>query len=334
MPREWTPGDVLAVTSGYQEACVVMAGAELDVFGALAERPMTAAALATALDADLRATTVLLDALAAMELLDKHGDAYRTPPAVAELLTDTGSRSVAAMVRHRSNCLRRWARLAEAVKHGGPAESAPSIRGAEGDRESFIEAMNDINRASAAPLVADLGPLSFRRLLDVGGGSGTWTIAFLRAVPGATATLLDLPEVVPIARRRLADEGLGDRVTLVAGDYNADPLPGGADFAWVSAIFHQNSREQNRALVANVFRALEPGGRIAVRDIVMEPSRTAPLDGALFAVNMLVATPGGGTWTFDELREDLLGAGFTDVELQRREPAMNSTVVATKPSRR
>jgi len=333
MPREWTPGDVLAVTSGYQEACVVMAGAELDVFVALAQRPMTAEALATELDADLRATTILLDALAAMELLDKRGDAYRTPAGVAELLTDTGSRSVAGMVRHRANCLRRWARLAEAVKRGGPAESAPSIRGADGDRESFIEAMNDINRASAAPLVAELGPLSFRHLLDVGGGSGTWTIAFLRAVPGATATLVDLPEVIPIARRRLALEGLAERVTLVAGDYNADPLPGGADFAWVSAIFHQNSREQNRALAANVFRALEPGGRIAVRDIVMESSRTAPRDGALFAVNMLVATP-GGMWTFDEIRSDLLDAGFADVRVQRREPAMNSTVVATKPSRR
>jgi len=333
MPREWTPGDVLAMARGYQEACVLMAGAELDVFGALAERPMTAEALATRLGADLRGTAVLLDALAAMELLEKHDDVYRVPPTVADVLAASGSRSVTGMVCHLANCLRRWGRLAEVVKQGGPADQRPSIRGAEGDRESFIEAMNDIHRASAAPLVAELGPLSFRHLLDVGGGSGTWTIAFLRAVPGATATLVDLPEVIPIARRRLADEGLGDRVTLVAGDYNADPLPGGADFAWVSAIFHQNSREQNRALAANVFRALEPGGRIAVRDIVMESSRTAPRDGALFAVNMLVATP-GGTWTFDEIRSDLLDAGFADVSVQRREPAMNSTVVATRPSRR
>ena len=89
-----------------------------------------------------------------------------------------------------------------------------------------------------------------------------------------------------------------------------DALPPGADLAWVSAIVHQNTRAQNRALFTAVFEALTPGGRIAIRDILMEEDRTRPVAGALFAVNMLVATQGGGTFTLAELREDLVAAGF------------------------
>jgi hypothetical protein len=113
-----------------------------------------------------------------------------------------------------------------------------------------------------------------------------------------------------------------------------DPLPQGADLAWVSAIVHQNSRPQNRSLFAKVLDALVPSGRIAVRDVLMEDNRTRPIAGALFAVNMLVATPGGGTFTFRELRSDLRAAGFARVVVRRRDAAMNSIVVAQKPASR
>ena len=89
-------------------------------------------------------------------------------------------------------------------------------------------------------------------------------------------------------------------------------LPGGADFAWVSAICHQHSRQHNRELFAKVYQALVPGGRIAIRDIVMEPCRTQPRDGALFAINMLVNTETGGTFTFEEYAEDLRAAGLRE----------------------
>ena len=110
-----------------------------------------------------------------------------------------------------------------------------------------------------------------------------------------------------------------------------DDLPDGADFAWVSAICHQHSRRHNRELFAKVFRALAPGGRIALRDVVMEPDRTRPLEGALFAVNMLVNTDSGGTFTLAEYAEDLQAAGFQTPELQVKHEAMNSVIAANKP---
>ena len=104
------------------------------------------------------------------------------------------------------------------------------------------------------------------------------------------------------------------------------------DLAWVSAIAHQNSREQNRRLFSAVLAALAPGGQILVREILMDESRTSPASGALFAVNMLVGTEAGGTYTFAELRDDLEAAGYTDAAILHRGEWMNSVLGAAKPT--
>ncbi len=235
------------------------------------------------------------------------------------------------MLQHMANVLRGWSQLAAVVKAGTPAPRAASVRGAEGDRASFIAAMHAVSGPLADGLVAQLGPPKFRHLLDVGGASGTWTLAFLRAVPAASATIFDLPDAIDQARQRLAGTEFAPRVTLMPGDFYVDELPGGADFAWVSAICHQHSRRHNRELFAKVFTALRPGGRIAVRDIVMARCRTKPFDGALFAINMLVNTESGGTFTLDEYVEDLQAAGFKRPRLAVEDEAMSSVIVAEKP---
>ncbi|KKK72391.1 hypothetical protein LCGC14_2904340 [marine sediment metagenome] len=120
-------------------------------------------------------------------------------------------------------------------------------------------------------------------------------------------------------------------MTLAAGDFQDDPsLPAGADLAWVSAIVHLNSRRENRDLLTKVHAALCEGGRILIRDIVMDPSHTFPGDGALFAVNMLVHTPGGGTYSFGELSEDLTAAGFVNPEQLIAGEFMESVIQAAK----
>lgn len=331
MKKSWTPDDILELGRSYQASCVLAAAADLDLYKHLGADSLSAESLAARLQGHPRATTVLLDALAALGLLEKRDGRYAAPLALREALGQEGPGSVLAMAQHQANCLRRWSHLATAVKSGRPPRRDPSIRGPEADLTSFIHAMNDLAALTAAPLVERLAPLAFTHLLDVGGASGSWTLAFLQARSGLYATLFDLPDVIPLARRRIEAAGQLARVTLVAGDYNTDPMPAGADLAWVSAIVHQNSREQNRALFKRVLAALQPGGRIVIRDIVMEPSRTAPVSGALFAVNMLVGTEAGGTFTLGELTDDLAAAGFQAPVLLHHDAGMNSLLAATKP---
>jgi predicted O-methyltransferase YrrM len=190
----------------------------------------------------------------------------------------------------------------------------------------------DVIAARLAPqIVAAVNPGSSRALLDVGGASGTYTLAFLQAAPEMRATLFDRPKVIKMARQHLTEAGVLSRVTLVAGDFYRDELPQGHDLAFVSAIIHQNSPEQNLNLFAKVFRSLVSGGRIIIRDHVMEPDRTNPKEGAVFAVNMLLSTSGGRTYTYDEIKAGLAQAGFVSIRLLQKGEHMDGLVEALKP---
>jgi hypothetical protein len=331
MTKEWTADQLLEISRGYQASSLLMASAELDVFAILAREPMSADQLASSLDADRRATAILADALAAIGLLEKVDGVYSPAPGTAQTLTAEGESSILHYVLHGASCARSWVQLADSVEMGGPVNTGPGIRGAAAELASFIEAMEVINRQVAPEVVASLGTPAFEHMLDVGGGPATWSIAFAQAVPRARFTVYDRPEVLPIARKYVDAAGLIDRFDFVPGDFYSDrSLPSGSDLAWVSAIVHQNSRQQNRDLFEKVHSALNSGGRIMVRDVVMNGSRTSPPFGAMFAINMLVRTERGGTFTLSELTEDLEAAGFAHVELIRSATDMSSVVAARK----
>jgi hypothetical protein len=330
MPKEWNADQILTMARGYQAACVLIAAAELGVFDALDRTSLSSEEVARQLKADRRGTSALLDALVALGLLDKQEGRYMLPRRTADHLTTGHPRTMLSMVLHQGRCLRRWACLAQVVRDGKPAERRPSIRGEDADEAAFIGAMHNVSVAVADDLVSELQLPEFQHLLDVGGASGTWTMAFLRSQANAVATLFDLEHVIPLADQRITEAGMSGRVKLVAGDFLVDPLPAGADLAWVSAIVHQNSREENRRLFSAIGAALQDHGHILIRDVLMDDSKTSPAAGALFAINMLVATQAGGTFTFDELREDLEASGFTDVAVLRRDEGMNSVVQARK----
>jgi len=332
MSKQWTADELMELSRSFQAPCVIAAAVDHGVFDAIDSGATDAESVATRIGADPRATRTLLDALVPLQLLAKEGDLYTVPPSVADLLTESSPQSVLPMARHHGNCLRRWAQLPQVVQAGAAVEAVPSIRGADADQAAFIGGMHNVSIAHAPIIAEELKDLPFSCFLDVGGGPATWTIAMLRAHPEARAILFDLPHVVPMAKQRIAEAGMSDRVELVVGDFYTDPLPTGADLAWLGAIIHQNSDDQNRDLYRKAFAALEPGGQVLVRDTVMEESRTEPIAGALFAINMLVATPGGGTYTFGEITDGLQEAGFVDVSLLRRDPAMNALVRAVKPA--
>ena len=298
---------------GFMTARIVFTAAELDLFSLLAHRPLTVNEVVAATSGDRRAMTILLDALCALGYLVKQHSSYQTEPSAVPLLVRDSAQSMLPMVQHMGTLWQTWSKLTDIVLGKAAASSGGPGALHKDHIKAFIGAMHSAASEMAPAVVAAVNLAGVRKMIDVGGGSGSYTLAFLQASPEIRATLFDLPEVIDMAKERIAAEGMIERVTLTAGDFYNDPLPSGHDFALLSAIIHQNSLEQNKALYSNIYQALDPGGRIVVRDHVMSPDRTQPLDGALFAVNMLVGTSGGSTYTYDEIAAGLSSAGFCGI---------------------
>lgn len=328
MSTERSVESIQHIARGFTRSRVLLTAAELDIFTILSGGSLTVAEVVDRLKSDLRATTILLDALAAMEFLIKDGERYQTNPEVTQLLTSDSERSILPGLMHSAYLWKAWSQLTEVVHSGGPA-SRPDTHGQDRTK-AFIGSMHVRALRDVSRLIRYVNPGTARNLIDVGGASGSYTIGFLQAVPGMKATLFDLPDVVAMARKRITEEGLIDRVTLVGGDYNRESLPGGHDLAFLSAIIHQNSYDQNVSLFKKVYEALDAGGRIILRDYAMNRDRTKPVSGALFAINMLVNTPGGNSYTFEEIRSGLEKAGFERVR-QLHDKEMSSLVEGYKP---
>lgn len=326
-----TSDELLALGRGFMEARLLLTAAELDIFTRLG-RPQSARVLAAQIGGDPRAVTILLDALGAMGILHKRRGQYRCPRRLFRLLGSDSADSVRPMLLHSAGLWQRWSELTGLVR-GEPAARERALAPGDADRRrAFIEAMHVVAREQAPEVARVVRPAGARWLLDVGGGPGTYTVAFLRAVRGLRATLFDLPPVIEIAREHLRAAGLLERVQLVPGDFYADELPGGHDLVLLSAIIHQNSPQQNLDLFRKVWRALQPGGRLIIRDHIVRPDRTAPRAAAIFAVNMLCGTAGGNVYTFDEIRVGLRAAGFVRARLlQKSDHRMNGLIEAFRP---
>jgi predicted O-methyltransferase YrrM len=331
MSDEWNEQRLHQVSSSFQECRILLTAAQLDLFTKLEERPRTVEGLCADEGWSPRGLAILMDALAARGLLNRSPEGqYSVNPSITGLLVKGGEDSILPMVLHRGTMWETWSQLTEIVRTGtNPAHKDILTRSTE-DMEAFIGAMHVVGLKMAETIANSIDLKHFTRMLDVGGASGTYIMAFLKKAPHLTATLFDLPAVVEIARKRLTESGFIDRIQIVAGDYNTDDLPGGHDLVLLSAIIHSNDREANRRLYSKIHDALEPGGTILIRDYFLDSSRTVPPDGAIFAVNMLAATTGGTSYTFEEVREDLAKASFKDVRMIREGDHMDQLVSAVK----
>ena len=166
-------------------------------------------------------------------------------------------------------------------------------------------------------------------MLDVGGGSGAYSIAFAKGNPGLRADILDLGEVAPIAQGHIERAGVADRVRVRASDLRVDKLGEGYDLVFVSAICHMLDENENRDLLGRCRDALRPGGRVVVQEFILEPDKTAPKSAALFALNMLVGTRAGSAYSEPEYAAWLAEAGFRDVRRVRL-PGPAGLMIATR----
>ena len=305
------PESVRKLASDFWASRALLTAVELDLFTALGEDGCAVAEAADRMGTDSRATRMLLDALCALGLLTKSGDQYANTPETGRYLQRGQPDDAWAAVMNRVNMWDRWSTLTECVREG--SSMGLSNHTGPSSTQAYIAATHKIAALAAPALVASLEIPTVRRVLDVGGGSGAYTVAVLRANEGATAEIMDLPPVARLATRYIREAGMEDRISLRPADFTAAPLGTGFDLVLLSYVMHLNSAEVNKRLLARAFNALEPGGTLVINDYVLQAEKTLPRHAALYALNMLVTTHNGGVYSLQEYDQWLAGAGFSDV---------------------
>jgi SAM-dependent methyltransferase/DNA-binding transcriptional ArsR family regulator len=291
---------------GWQEAIILGCAKQEGILEALADRSRSAEHVARELEVSPRATYALLSALAEMGVMAEEGDRFQLLEEHREPLLDRSHPDYAGgLVVHRFELIQKWGRMPEVLKTGSPVENKP-VQGPEG-KETFIYSM----RRLARPGVRKVADLLLSRLpenphiLDVGGGPGTYAEAFVTG--GAQVTVFDLPEVIELMKEQLAAAG----ISVAGGDFNEGLPEGPFDAVYLGSVSHIYGPEENLTLIKRVARSLSPGGLIAIRDFIRGVSKGA----ALFAVNMLVNTESGNTYSEEQYREWLSAAGFEEIEV-------------------
>jgi SAM-dependent methyltransferase len=305
--------EITELSRAFQKSRIFLTAYEMDVFTVLGDDRKSSKEISDAINADHRGTDRLLNALCALKVLTKSGDQYKNSPVAAHFLVK-GKPGYQAGLMHTVHLWNSWDTLTDAVRNGGLVRQEPVEGRDNAWFVAFIAAMHGRAAKEAPELVSKLDLSEVSRVLDVGGGSGAFAMAFVRASESIRATVFDLPNVVSLTQGYIEKEGLGHRIDTVAGDYNKDELPQGYDLTFLSAIIHSNSPKQNQALFTKISGALNAGGKIVVSDIIMNDDRTSPEFGAIFALNMLVNTTSGDTFTESEVKSWMKAAGMSFVE--------------------
>jgi (2Fe-2S) ferredoxin/SAM-dependent methyltransferase len=322
------PDDLLLTIRGFQESRAMLTGIELNVFAAICDGA-TASQVAAKIGTNARATEMLLNALVAMGMLTKANDMFQATPVTARYFGGRSPDDARAGMMHTVHLWDRWSTLTECVRSGSSATRQEAAERGDDWTESFIAAMHHIARARAAQVVQAVGIEGSLRMLDVGGGSAAYSIAFAQANDRLQVELLDLPDVLPIAQRHIEKAGLGHRIKTRPGDLRTKPLGQGFDLILISAICHMLSADGNRDLLKRCHTALAPKGRIVISDFILEADKTAPKHAALFALNMLVGTRDGSSYSESEYTEWLREAGFQNVS-RIRLPGPANLMVGTR----
>lgn len=309
---DWSTERLLQTSGSYWATCALHAGVKLDLFTQLKTGPAVIADLARRLGGDARGVGMLANALVALGLLSKQGERFANTPFAERYLVRSSPDYFGHILLHHHHLMESWAHLDRSVKTGGPLRDASSFADAEW-RESFLLGMFNLANRLAPQMVPQIELGGRGRLLDLGGGPGTWALHFCRHHSQLQAVVFDLPTTRPIAEATIARFELAPRVSFAAGDFLTDPLPQGCDIAWLSHILHGESPADAARIVARAAQALEPGGLLLIHEFILDNDASGPLFPALFSLNMLLGTEAGQSYTEQELTEMLELAGCRQV---------------------
>ena len=330
-----TPERIQQLAWGYTPPLMIEAALHHGVFDLLDAGPGTAAEVAARSGASVRGLRAVMNALAGLQLLTKDAEGrFGLAADSAAFLVSTKPGFLGGMIRHTSTqLLPKWLALSEVVRTGKPAASVNREKVGADFFHRFVEDLFPMSYPSARRLAEVLeiaaakGPVS---VLDLAAGSGVWGITLAQRSQRVTVTAVDWPGVLDVTRKVAARFGVAGRFSFVAGDLAAADFGRGHDIATLGHILHSEGEQHGRALLQKTFDALAPGGTIAIAEFLVDDARTGPPVVLMFAVNMLVNTDEGDTWSFGEIAGWLRDAGFRDPRTIEA-PGPSPLILAKKP---
>ena len=320
-----TPARLMDLASAFYGSSALFAASDGGVFAFLDQRgTATLEDVAGACALDLRGGRLLLDACVALGLLNKTHERYANAPDVAAFLVPGKPGDISRAIRYNRDVYDAWGKLPAFAGTGRPVERPELHLGEDKDRtRAFVLSMHGRALGIGQAVVPQLDLNGCRKLLDVGGGPGTYAVLTAQHNPELECcTVLDLPGVVAIAAELIADAGMSGRVNTLPGSYHDTPFPGGQDVVHFFGVLHQESPASIVSLLKRAHAALVPGGRVHIMDMMTDSTRAAPPFSALFALNMALTTANG--WVFSD--EDICGwlseAGFEGATVAPLAPPM------------
>ena len=289
-----TPEPIMTVAAGFMAAKHFFAASELGLFEALADAPAALPALACRTGLTPRAARISADATVALGLLERHGDSYHNSPAADRFLAGRPQPDLRPLLRFWDRIsYPAWQDLAGSLGRG-PRREIFELDDAM--QEMALAGIEAVLAGPAAALAHGYDFDAHDRLLDVGGGTGSWSVAAVRAHPRLTATVVELPVVAAVARARVAEAGLDERVAVVADDAMHGELPAGHDVVLVANLVHYWSPEQNRQLLRRIRAAATPDAHLLLADLWTDSTHTSPAHAALMAGEFAVHLENGDVY--------------------------------------
>jgi ubiquinone/menaquinone biosynthesis C-methylase UbiE len=311
---DWNQGSLLEMSGYYWKTCTLHTAVKLDIFTLLGADALSNETIAKKLGMDQRGLTMLLNGLAALELLSKNGETYSNTRESAAFLSKDSSQYIGYMILHHHHLAPSWVNMDKALVQGGPIRQETPVPEEEW-RESFLMGMFNMGMAVAPGLAKKLDLSKCKRLLDLGGGPGTFAIHFCLETPNLTAIVCDLPTTRPFAEKTIEKFKMTNRISFTPGDYTREDfcLDKGFDAVWLSHILHGESPGMAEKIIARAAAALKPGGKIFIHEFILDKTMDCPLFPALFSLNMFLGTKQGQSYSDEQLINMLTNQGVKKI---------------------
>ena len=326
-----TPQRIMQFAWGYAATLILEAAVRNKIFDTLDAGPKTVDEVHAATGASTRGLTAVMNALVGFELLDKDAQGrYSLTPESATFLVSTKPSYSGGMIAHTSEQLvPKWLNLSEIVRTGKAEGALNQQDSGAAFFEKLVPNIFNMSYPSAQALAAHLR-LDKAHVLDLATGSGVWGIALAQSSPNVRVSVVDWPSILEVTKKTVARFGVGDRFSYIPGDLGQADFGSGYSVATLGHILHSEGEARSRKLLKKTFQALAPGGTIAIAEFLVNQDRKGPAMGLIFAVNMLVNTDDGDTYSFEEISQWLREAGFTNPR-KLESPGPSPLILATKP---